>query len=201
VKRFVAALLMLSGLLVAGGANAVATITFSVVGNDVQATITGTLITTGLTPASTATEYGLLQGNAAAVVVGTTTPTTVNSFNGAVGPTNFGTGSSTLNANSGTGGPFGIFGFAGSVFLPTTFVSGGSVSATSTWTNTSIAGLGLTPGTYTYTWSGDSLIVVIPSPAPPPASIPSLSEWTQLLLALMVITVVGWHFRREQNIS
>jgi hypothetical protein len=32
-----------------------------------------------------------------------------------------------------------------------------------------------------------------------PASIPSLSEWMQLMLALMVMTVIGWHFHRERS--
>jgi hypothetical protein len=30
-------------------------------------------------------------------------------------------------------------------------------------------------------------------------SVPSLSELTQLMLALMAITLVGWHFHRERN--
>lgn len=29
------------------------------------------------------------------------------------------------------------------------------------------------------------------------AAVPSLSEWTQLLLVLMVMTLLGWHFHRE----
>ena len=33
----------------------------------------------------------------------------------------------------------------------------------------------------------------------PLSPIPSLSEWTQLLLALMTIMLVGWHFHRERS--
>lgn len=33
----------------------------------------------------------------------------------------------------------------------------------------------------------------------PPTSIPSLSEWMQLMLALMAISLVGWHFHRERS--
>jgi hypothetical protein len=33
-----------------------------------------------------------------------------------------------------------------------------------------------------------------------PASIPSLSEWAQLMLALMVMTALAWHFRMQQMI-
>ena len=32
-----------------------------------------------------------------------------------------------------------------------------------------------------------------------PCSIPLLSEWAQLMLALMVMTVIGWHFHRERS--
>jgi hypothetical protein len=31
------------------------------------------------------------------------------------------------------------------------------------------------------------------------SAVPSLSEWTKLLLALMTITLVGWHFHRERS--
>jgi len=34
---------------------------------------------------------------------------------------------------------------------------------------------------------------------PAPSAVPSLSEWAQLLLALMTITLVGWHFHRERS--
>ena len=44
-----------------------------------------------------------------------------------------------------------------------------------------------------------NISIVSPTPAPTPAAIPSLSEWTQLLLALMTIMLVGWHFHRERS--
>ena len=37
------------------------------------------------------------------------------------------------------------------------------------------------------------------SPTVSPAPIPTLSEWAQLLLALMVLAMVGWHFHRERS--
>lgn len=51
----------------------------------------------------------------------------------------------------------------------------------------------VTNGSGTFTVSFAPVIVTC---APP---IPSLSEWTQLLLALMVMTVIGWHFHRERS--
>jgi hypothetical protein len=35
--------------------------------------------------------------------------------------------------------------------------------------------------------------------APAPAAVPTFSEWAQLMLALMVMTVIGWHFHRERS--
>lgn len=35
--------------------------------------------------------------------------------------------------------------------------------------------------------------------SPPPQAIPTLSEWTLMLLGLMVMTVIGWHFHRERS--
>jgi hypothetical protein len=32
-----------------------------------------------------------------------------------------------------------------------------------------------------------------------PSAVPTLSEWAQLMLALMVMTVIGWHFHRERS--
>ena len=40
--------------------------------------------------------------------------------------------------------------------------------------------------------------VQVATVASAPASIPSLSEWTKLMLVLMVMTLLGWHFRRQQ---
>jgi hypothetical protein len=32
-----------------------------------------------------------------------------------------------------------------------------------------------------------------------PAAVPTLSEWAQLMLALMVMMLIGWHFHRERS--
>ena len=36
-------------------------------------------------------------------------------------------------------------------------------------------------------------------PTPTAQAIPSLSEWAQMLLALMVMTVICWHWNRERS--
>jgi len=32
-----------------------------------------------------------------------------------------------------------------------------------------------------------------------PSAVPTLSEWPQLMLGLMVLTMIGWHFHRERS--
>ena len=60
-----------------------------------------------------------------------------------------------------------------------------SVSAAGLCDNFNPAGLNTSPVTITS--------------IPAPASIPSLSEWAQLMLGLMVLTMIGWHFHRERS--
>ena len=38
-----------------------------------------------------------------------------------------------------------------------------------------------------------------PNPAPAAQAVPSLSEWSQMLLGLMVISMLGWQWRKQQN--
>ncbi len=54
------------------------------------------------------------------------------------------------------------------------------------------------PGTPAWTASGatDQVVVIYANLLP---AVPMLSQWTQLLLALMTITLVGWHFHRERS--
>lgn len=104
------------------------------------------------------------------------------------GPRSIGAGGNNV-ASSGSGDWVGIWMGQYSVLVPVGYVSGQSLSGTGTYSSTTIAALGMTPGTYTWTWgtggNADSFVLTIESPA----AIPSLSEWAQLMLALMVIGV------------
>ena len=54
--------------------------------------------------------------------------------------------------------------------VPSGYVSGVTLSNTTTWDNTTISGMGLTPGTYSWTWgsgaTADSYVMQIPTPEP-----------------------------------
>lgn len=41
----------------------------------------------------------------------------------------------------------------------------------------------------------------VTSTTPTPVSIPSLSEWAQMLLGLLVMTMIGWQWRKQQSVG
>ncbi len=92
------------------------------------------------------------------------------------GPLSVGGGSYT-QPNSDTAGIVGIQATDGVVILPYGYVSGDDLSASSTYSTTTLTALGLTVGTYTWTWgfgaTAGSLVfnvVGAPAPVPEPAS-------------------------------
>ena len=52
------------------------------------------------------------------------------------------------------------------------------------------------------TWSSlsnlNAIFQLSAVPTPAPAAVPSLSEWTQLMLGLMVISMLGWQWRKQK---
>lgn len=180
---------------------AAATITFSQVGNDVQATVTGALNLTGLSLVAQTSPNARVRGGGtgANLVVGPSAGTPSDSYNAISGPTYIGCSTDTIDANLGSvAGPFGINMSSARLLVPRNFTGGAMGTVNATWTDATIASLGLFSGTYVYTWAGDSLTIVIPSPGVSSCA-PTLSEGMQLLLALMVMTVVGWYFHRVRS--
>jgi hypothetical protein len=181
--------------------HAAATITFSQVGNDVQATITGSLDLTGLYRIAPSSPNARVRGGGtgANLIVGPEDQTVSDTYVSISGPKYIGCSTDTIDANLGSvAGPFGINMSLTRLIVPSNFTGGAVGTVNATWSGATIASLGLFSGTYVYTWAGDTLTIVIPSPGVS-SCVPALSDGTQLLLALMTITLVGWHFHRERS--
>lgn len=152
---FVAALLLVVAA-TASPARAAFVVTIQQVGSDVVATGSGTLDLAALTITG--------HGNAVAVLhssypdfitVGEPAEIPIDLYGNLSGPTNFGTGS-TLEPTAGTGDTVGVDDTSDLV-VPAGYTSQDSLSDTSTYTDSTLASLGITPGTYTWTWgSGDT---------------------------------------------
>jgi hypothetical protein len=156
-------------------APAAITIQFAQVGNDVVATGLGSANITGLTNLTpdplTGSQVNLeaSSGN----FRGGATGVNFTIYSGISGPANFGPGTSGNNIPTSVSGDyFGLTAFNGRLFVPGGYVSGTALSNTATWTNRTLANLGLSPvgSSFTYTWgsgaNADSLTVaVVPEPS------------------------------------
>jgi hypothetical protein len=106
--------------------------------------------------------------------------------------------------NSATGALFAVDFSASYLLVPSGYTTGTSLAGTLTLTGQTLAGLGITSlGTYTLTFgsgaSTDSVTVYLGTTPPAPSAVPTLSEWSQMLLGLLVMTLLGWHFQRERS--
>lgn len=130
-------------------------------GSDVVATGSGTLNTTSLTSVTHFAKnnaYVWAGYSGSLLLVGPTTQDWIDVFSGISGPPSFGSGAQFL-ADAGTGNKVGINANQ-LLFVPQYYASGDPLSSTSTWDNTTIAALGLTPGAYTWTLGGADTFVV-----------------------------------------
>jgi hypothetical protein len=119
------------------------------VGSDVVETGSGTINLSGLSLAFAANKSGNLESNSGEAIGGPASATSALLYGSNFGPSSFGSGG-YVAAHSGSGDLVGVDSIF--VFVPSGYVSGAALSDTSTWTNTTLATLGLTTGTYTWTW-------------------------------------------------
>ena len=174
MNRFVAALFMLSGLMVAGGANAgTVAVTFAQVGSDVVVTAAGSL--SSIPSGSIGFLAGQVVPGAGYVAFADPAPgrSIFRPVPCSVSPTSsFGTGG-IINATSFSGNQLALLANGGpnrSLYLPPDF-QGGSINSTITLGNRQLSSLGITPGGVTYTCGADTITVGVPIPAPTASSV------------------------------
>jgi hypothetical protein len=198
MRSFIGAFLLVYGLLVAGGAYARVDVAITESGSTVTVTSSGTLLSNLCS--STSPRVGGGSGvNPSASQIGFLGGQFLICDGALVSGSSFGAGP-TANGSSNTGAQW-AFDVGGNLYVPSPFTSLTSFANSFTISG-SISSLGMTPGTYTYTVTNgptsDTIVVTITA-APTAKAIPTLSEWTQMLLALMVLTMIGWHFHRERS--
>jgi hypothetical protein len=126
--------------------------TIEQVGSDVVMTGSGTINTAGLTLDTNASTPGFVYPTFPAILFNDTSPATFTIYSmTTTGPSAFGTTGDRL-ASSGNGDVVGFESGIGQIALPVGYTSGGFLSDSMTFTSTTIAALGITPGTYTWTW-------------------------------------------------
>lgn len=172
-------------LLALGFASAHAAVIIDVrqVGANVFASGGGSINLTDLTFAGSAFSVGLVwpgfplpvPTGSSVLNIGSSTTAPVSLYRGIAGPTSFGSGGRIL-ADSGSGPVFAIISSIG-LYVPDPYISGSTLSSSSEWDNTTIAGLGLTLGNYVWTWGsgensdsftlniGDARISTVPEPS------------------------------------
>jgi len=155
-------------------------------GANVVATGSGTLDVTDLFASFAGFDgFTAVSGQNAYAVLGPVPPSfdSVTFMTGLTGPAHFGSGPYTV-ASSGSGDRFGIDVANGTarLWIGATYHSGSALSATDTWDNMTLAGLGLDPGVYTYSWGqgadADTLQVRIGGAV---AGVPEASTWAMML--------------------
>jgi hypothetical protein len=165
-------------------------------GSNVVSSYSGTIDLTGLSPSGAdGLTSPYVWGATATEVFG---PTAEGDpvYLGITGPTDFGDGPAT-EASSSTGDTFGYGGLDQDLLLPLGYVSGSFISGTDTWDDTTLAGLGLTPGTYNYTWGtgADGSFAFNVGKAPPVPEPSSLGLMSLVVLAMAFIIA-----RRKPNL-
>lgn len=165
---------MLAGFFAASSQAAVV-INMAEQGSNVVATMSGTINLDALTSGGTGGQPGFMNPSSGLLLLGGAS----NSFDVYSGiqlpPSSgaFGSGSST-STSSHSGDFLAVISVNSSIRVPTGYVSGAALSSTTTWSNTTLATLGVTSGSYTWSWGSgattDSITLNVTAPSAVPGS-------------------------------
>ena len=156
LPKILLALTAVAALSVAYPAKASYIVTLEQVGSDVVANGSGTIDLTDLIFSFTFPGVSPSQINGFNAVILTGQNGVTNAYTGFTGPTSFGSINVNFTVDSGIGDLVGISAAFGIIELPLGYMSGNALSDNATYTGTTFASLGVTPGTYEWTWgTGD----------------------------------------------
>jgi PEP-CTERM motif len=144
-------------------------ITIQQSGNNVVASGSGSINVSALHLDGPGVAGPFIQADTAILYLGAPA-SSIENYSGITGPTNIGSGASTVIGSSGSGSFIGVRGVNDAILLPSGYVSGSTYSDSATWGNTDFTSLGLALGTYTWTWgtgpTADSLeVAIVPEPS------------------------------------
>jgi hypothetical protein len=166
-------------------AKASVVIDMSEAGGNLVITGSGTIDLAGLSFSSSGADAGFVFAKFGAVAVGVQGADDL--YSGVAGPASFGAGGFIIPFGQ-SGDVFGVLGTFSppTILVPHGYVSGTSLSGSSTYVGQTFATLGLTQGTYLYTWgsgpSADSLTVTIGT-----AAIPESGTWAMIMLGFAAL--------------
>jgi hypothetical protein len=167
------------------------------VGPNVMVTGSGTLDLSGLTKDESFGSSALINPSQGLVSFGPNPGVNVDAYFGFTGPLAIGPGFETL-ASTSSGDAVGIIASENQLIVPQGFM-GGSLSASMTFDNTTIADLGLLTGTFTWSWTAtpsapdDSFGINIGTTTvtPLPAALPLFAT------GLGALGLLGWRRKRK----
>jgi hypothetical protein len=164
------------------------------VGADVVTSVSGFVNTTGLTNTGSANGRGRFAGTfigGSVIQVGPSL--SYNNWGGVTGSAVFGSGSQTFaTTNTGNNAGIGTYSSGFVLFLPQTYVSGASMSGTSTYTGKTLADLGMTVGTYNWTWGSGA------NAGTAQLTISAVPEPSTYALAAIATSVMAYLARRRK---
>jgi hypothetical protein len=158
-QAFWAVVTVAAAMMAAGRAQAGLVIDIFQQGTDVVAEAHGTLNITGMSSDGGGSVTSAIIPSEADIAMGPVLGGDVDFYKNVTGPSSFGSGDVAF-VSSGSGDAFSVGG-SPDVGVPTGFISGGSISSSDTWANSTFSGLGLTPGTYTFNLPNDTITVNI----------------------------------------
>jgi hypothetical protein len=184
----VSAAILALGAISAPSAQAAYVVTFDEVGSDVVETGAGSLDLTDLSVGT----FGFARDASVTPILGRffsgvfTGANTSFADVGSFSPLAFGSGAFAA-ANITTGGPVGLVSGVGdfpALLFPLGYISGATLSDSSTYLDATISSLGLTPGAYVFGWGSGAHAdtFTIDVVASPPPAVPEPSTWAMMLI-------------------